>query len=65
MMSATAAAVEFSGSAELGAHSHQGLVEEVVFLKVGDEGGEGVVQFLDEEVLLELALVVSVPSGTV
>ena len=65
MVSAATAAIESSRSTELGAHGHQGLVEQVVFLKVGDEGGEGVVQFLDEEVLLELALVVSVPSGTV
>ena len=26
-------------STELGAHGHQGLVEQVVFLKVGDKGG--------------------------
>ena len=65
MMSATSTAVESSRSTELGAHSHQGLVEQVVFGKASDKGGQGIVQFLDEEVLLELALVVSVPSGAV
>lgn len=65
MVTTATAAVESCGTPELGAYGHQGLVEQVIFLKVSDKGGQCIVQFLDEEVLIELALVMGVPAGAV
>ena len=34
-------------------------------LEIGNQGGHGLVEFLDEEMLLQLAVIVSVPAGAI
>ena len=65
LVTAASTGVELGGAAELGAEGDEGFVEQTVGFEVGDEGGEGVVEVFDEEVLFFLAVVVGVPAGAV
>ena len=47
MVTATAPAIESGRAAELRAHGNESLVQKLVGLKISDEGGESVVEFLD------------------
>jgi hypothetical protein len=65
LVAATAAAVELAGATELGADHDEGFVEETFFLEIGNQRGERGVELADENVLVELAGVVGVPTGAV
>ena len=36
-----------------------------MYLEIGNQGGHGLIKFLDKEVLLQLAVIVSVPAGAI
>ena len=65
LMASSAAGVELSGAAELGGDDDEGGVEQVAGFEVVEQSRESLVEFADELVLLELALVVGVPPGAV
>ena len=65
LMSATASPVIGSRPAELRADGDECLVEDALSLEVRDQSGQGDVEFLDEQVLVLLAFVVSIPAGAV
>ena len=64
-MATTTAAIEASGTAKLGVDDDKGLVEELAAFEIGNQSGEGAVEFLNEQVLLDLAVVVGIPAGAV
>lgn len=65
LVSASTSVVEFGGASELGSDGYEGFVEESLFFQIANECGEGGVEFLNENVLVELAFEVCVPPGAV
>lgn len=65
LMTATTAAVELGRTTELGGDDDERLVEQTPGFKIGDECGDGAVEFLDQLVLFQDALIVRVPAGAV
>jgi|GEM_PF-6297196 len=57
--------IELGWAAELGGNDDERLVEHVPRFEIGNERGEGGVEFLDQLVLFQDALVVGVPAGAV
>jgi len=64
-MAAAASGVELRGAAELGGDHDEGRVEHAVAFEVLEERGEGLIEVLDQEVLVPLAVVVGVPAAAV
>ena len=65
LMTASTVAVELRRAAKLGRDDNQGLVQKAFVLEVRDQRGDGGVEFLNQAVLIENALVVDVPAGAV
>jgi len=64
-MAAAAISVELGWSSEFGGEDNEGFVEEALFFEIAHEGGEAVVEVLNECVLFELSFAVGVPTGAV
>ena len=65
LVPATATAVEFRRTTEFRGNDNQRLVEHLLRLQIGDQRGQGSVEFPDQLVLLQNPGVVDVPSGTI
>ena len=65
LMSAPAATVIRGGTSEFGADCDQRLIKDALLLKVDDQSRKSDVEFFDEQVLILLAFVVSVPARAV
>ena len=65
LVSATATTVELPRAAKLRANHNERFFEEPFFLKIRNQRGECVVEFADEDVLIELTGIVRVPAGTI
>jgi hypothetical protein len=64
-VAAPSASVELWGTPKLGADDEERFVEEVMIFQIFNQGGERVIEFADEGVLIVDALVVNVPASAV
>lgn len=64
-MTTSAAAIELRRATKLRADDDERLVEQALLFQVRHQCRDGLVELLDEDVLVELAVVVGVPAGAV
>ena len=65
VVAAAAAGIEFWRAAEFAGDDYQRFIQQLGGLQIFDQRGECLIELLDENVLLELAVVVGVPAGAV
>ena len=65
LMTPSAPVVELGGTPELGADCHQCLIEQALLFQIANQRGQGGVEFLNQNVLIELSLEMSIPTRAV
>jgi hypothetical protein len=65
LVTASAPAVKFGWASEFGTDGDECGIEEIALLEVIEESGEGLVEFLNEDVLIFLTVVMGIPAGAI
>ena len=64
-MPPSTAAIKGSGSSKLGSHHNQRLIQKLVFFQIQNHGRYGTIQFLNQDMLIQLPLIVRIPASAV